>query len=255
LLRGAKGNHLELDRPRPFRSGSSLALVAVLPLVGGLTGVIRPLSSLVLAGIFIVAGALRGSFAHFELTRLRRMADRELRLETSPYVRSTLAAWRAAELSSSRHRIALARMARRTERDLSPGKLPGASPLNRVAARPHADLLRQLAERLSALDRPVSPQAILGVEDLLTSPESPLYERERAYELRASLLASLRALAGSADELSAESAPASRQWPVPVGRNGERRLATRPARPRAVSLAAAHSRLRRFAVARRKARH
>jgi len=69
------------------------------------------------------------------------------------------------------------------------------------------------------------------------------------------LLASLRALAGSADELSAESAPASRQWPVPVGRNGERRLATRPARPRAVSLAAAHSRLRRFAVARRKARH
>jgi hypothetical protein len=185
-----------LDLPRPLRSGLAVAGVGLLPLLLGLTAVIRPLSGLVFAGIFVAAGALQTSLAYYELVGIRRRADLELRLETRPNLQSSFARWRAGELTSERHRIALARSVARTERDLSPVLLPGASPLNRIAARPHADLFLRLAERLAALERPVSPQAVLQVEELLTSPESPLYARQHARELRASLLACLAAVDG-----------------------------------------------------------
>lgn len=161
---------------------------------------IRPLSGLVFAGIFVAAGALQTSLAYYELVGIRRRADLELRLETRPYPLSTYARWRASELTSNRHRSALARAVARTERDLSPALLPGASPLNRVAARPHADLFLRLAEQLATLDHPVTPQAVLQVEELLTSPESPLYARERARELRAALLACIDAVDGVRDK-------------------------------------------------------
>jgi len=189
-----------LDLPRPLRSGLAVGGVGVLPLLLGLTAVIRPLSGLVFAGIFVAAGALQTSLAYSELVGIRRRADLELRLETRPYLQSSLARWRAGELTSDRHRSALAQAVARTERDLSPALLPGASPLNRVAARPHADLFLRLAERLAALERPVTPQAVLQVEELLTSPASPLYARERARELGASLLACIDAVNGVRDE-------------------------------------------------------
>jgi hypothetical protein len=189
-----------LDLPRPIRSGLGVAVIGLLPLALGLTAVIRPLSGLVFAAIFLAAGALQSSLAHFELIRIRRRADLELRREPRPYSLSSLAQWRAHELTRDRHRLALARAVARTERDLSPALLPGASPLNRVAARPHVDLFRRLADRLAALDRPVTPQAVLQVEEVLMSPDSPLYARERARELRPSLLASIRALDAATDQ-------------------------------------------------------
>jgi hypothetical protein len=185
------------DLPQPIRSGLAVAGVGLLPLAFGLTAVIRPLSGFVFAGIFLAAGALQWALAYHELLGIRRRADLELRLETRPYLQSAYARWRASELTSDRHRTALARLVARTERDLSPALLPGASPLNRVAARPHADLFRRLAERLAALDRAVSPQAVLQLEELLTSPESPLYARERARELPCALLACLNAVNGA----------------------------------------------------------
>ncbi len=187
----------ELDLPRPLRSGLAVAAVALLPLALGLAAVIRPLSGLVFAAIFLAAGALQSALSYHELVGIRRRADIELRHEPRPYLVSSFAQWRASELTSDRHRLALARAVARTERDLSPALLSGASPLNRVAARPHAELFRRLAERLAALDRPVTPQAVLQVEDLLTSPESPLYARERARELRAALLACIDAVDGA----------------------------------------------------------
>jgi hypothetical protein len=137
---------------------------------------------------------LQSSLAYFELVGLRRLADRELRIGKRPYFRPALVAWRSGELISDRHRNALARAVARTERDLSPATLPGASPLNRIAARPHVDLFHRLAERLAALDRPVEPRGVLRVEDFLTSPDSPLYARERAGELREFMLGCLDAL-------------------------------------------------------------
>jgi hypothetical protein len=186
---------------RPFRSGLSVAALGVLPLVAGLAGLIRPLSSLVFAAIFAAAGALQALLVYHDLVGLRRLADGELRLGRRPYLRPALVSWRSAELISDRHRIGLARAVARTERDLSPATLPGASPLNRVAARPHLDLFRRLAERLAALDRPVAPRAVLQVEELLTSADSPLYARERAGELRARLLDCLDALDLAAAEV------------------------------------------------------
>lgn len=183
-----------LNAPRPLRLGLPLVALGLLPLIAGAAGLIRPLSGLVFATIFAAAGALRASLAYHELLSLRRAADRELRLEPLPYLESSLLAWRSAELTSDHYRTAVARTLAQTERDLSPAKLPGASPLNRVAARPHADLLHRLAERLAAVERPVTPRGVLGVEDLLTLADSPLYERERAHELRASLVSCLNAL-------------------------------------------------------------
>jgi hypothetical protein len=177
-----------------LRLGLPLVAFGLLPLIAGVAGLIRPLSGLVFTAIFAAAGALRASLAYHELLSLRRAADRELRLEPWPYLESSLLAWRSAELTSDHYRTAMARTLARTERALAPARLPGASPLNRVAARPHADLLHRLAERLAAVERPVTPRGVLSVEDFLTSADSPLYERERADELRAALLSCLNAL-------------------------------------------------------------
>jgi hypothetical protein len=182
------------DLPRPTRSGLLLAAVGLIPLTLGLADVIRPLSGIVFAGIFVAAGALQWSLAYFELVGVRRRADLELRSERRPFLLSSFAQARATELTSEPHRAALAREVMRTVRDLSPSRLPGASPLNRVAARPHVDLFVRLAERLAAVERPVTPQGVLQVKELMTSPSSPLYARERAAEIRPALLRCLATL-------------------------------------------------------------
>lgn len=246
------GGGYGIDLPRPIRCGLAIAAVGLLPLTLGLADVIRPLSGLVFAGIFLVVGALKWSLALVELSGIRRRADLELRHEPRPYLLSSFARWRACELTSDRHRLALARSVARTERDLSPALLPGASPLNRVAARPQAGLLRRLAERLAALDRPVTPQAVLQVEELLTSPDSPLYGREHAYELGASLLAAVRALDGPSEWPAWKEVPVSGQQEIRAGGNGGRPLAGKTVRLGGASLEAAHSRFRRLAMARRR---
>ena len=82
---------------------------------------------------------------------------------------------RADALTSARERRLLAGSLRSIVRELgSPPMRRSTVPLNRKALTPHADELRALAERLDDLDRPVSPAGILEVEELLTSPGSPL---------------------------------------------------------------------------------
>ena len=220
----------EIDLPRPLPSGLWLAAVGVVPLVLGLADVIRPLSGLVFAAIFLAVGALKSSLEYHELILIRRRADLELRREPRPYGPSSFAQWRACELTSDRHRLALARSVTRTEHDLSPALLPGASPLNRVAARRHLALFGQLAQRLSALDRPVTPQAVLQVEELLTSPESPLYARERTARVGPALRRCLAALDGpesqfglSANGIGDDPDDAPRASREPVPRTDERR--------------------------------
>ncbi len=69
-----------------------------------------------------------------------------------------------------------------------------ASPVNFAAARTQVPLLRRLSDRLADLDRPVSARGVLLVEQLLTDGFGPLYERERAGELRPALITAFRAL-------------------------------------------------------------
>jgi len=72
-------------------------------------------------------------------------------------------------------------------RGLDSGRLPGASPLNRVAARPHAGLLLALAERLDDPGVDVARRALVHIRSLLTDSGGPLYARERGGELGAAL--------------------------------------------------------------------
>jgi hypothetical protein len=233
-------------------SGLAVAAVGLLPLALGLSAAIRPLTGLIFAGILFAIGGLQWFLAHAELNRVRRRADLELRREPRPQLLSTSAQWRAYELTSDRHRLALARSVTRTERDVSLALLPGASPLNRVAARPHVELFRSLADRLSALDRPVTPQAVLQVEDLLTSADSPVYARERANQLPRSLLASLRALDGPPEWLAAEQPPVTGHERAGVGRNGDRPLPGKTIRAAAATLGVARTRLWRLSVPHRR---
>lgn len=156
---------------------------------------------LAMAGVLIAAGSIRAFAARRELAYLRRVADSELRLRATHHVHADLVAWRADHLTSPRHRAVLARSVEQTVRDLSPSRLPGATPLNRAAVRPHADLLLLIAERLRDQDHEVTPRGVLLVQDLLTSPDSPLYAVGPTFQVRPSLAACLRALDGVPPDL------------------------------------------------------
>jgi len=106
--------------------------------------------------------------------------------------------WRIAELTSSRERQRLGGSVRSIVGEISPRRLPGSSPLNRVALRPHTAELTALADRLEDLESPVAPAGILAVRHLLTEPGSALYARpvldERSCDVGAELGAVLASL-------------------------------------------------------------
>ena len=130
-----------------------------------------------------------GRFSIRKRAEERRRADELLRAGTDEML-----ATRAAELTSLRNRRALARSLEATARELDGRVLPSAVPLNRAGARPHLDLIRALAARLLA-PAPVSARGVLLVQELLTDGyHSPLYDRERAGDLRPALEESLSAL-------------------------------------------------------------
>ena len=110
-----------------------------------------------------------------ELARSRRDADRVLREGDAGAPISSAFAWRVAELTNAHERDMLAGSLRALVADLSPGRLPGASPVNRAALRPQADLLLALADRLERRDGPVTPKGMLLVRELLADGGGPLY--------------------------------------------------------------------------------
>jgi hypothetical protein len=199
VLVAGRSSSRVFDMPRPFSDGVPLLLIAFVPLALGAAHVIPLPIGLLFAGLLASASASRALLARLELHERRRLADSEIRREGAK-LHPGLVAWRSTELTSERQRLALAGMFRRTVRDLSPSRMPGASPLNRIAARPHAHLLLQLADRLAELDRPVTARGTLLAHDLLTSPDSPLYAPGRPTLLRESLLACVDALDGVSEE-------------------------------------------------------
>lgn len=83
--------------------------------------------------------------------------------------------WRIGELTGTRERRLLAGSVRAVVQQLSERRSLGAVPLNRSGLRPCRSNLVALADRLEALERPVSPSGILAVQRLLTEPGSVLY--------------------------------------------------------------------------------
>ena len=74
--------------------------------------------------------------------------------------------------------------------------LPGASPLNRAAARTEAALLLRLAAALADGGHAVTPRGVLLVERLLTASTSPLYDRAFEDGLHDALAEALDVLEG-----------------------------------------------------------
>jgi hypothetical protein len=82
--------------------------------------------------------------------------------------------WRVAELTSERERRSCARAIHGVLDELEGAKLPGPAPLRRASLQPEAGLLHEIEARLMD-GAPVSAHGMLAVNDLLTSPGSPLF--------------------------------------------------------------------------------
>jgi hypothetical protein len=154
--------------------------------VAGLTGrdlLVAPLT-------LLLFGALQAGRSFLARERRRNSADAWIEQgHDSP---AAWYGWRIAELTAPRERRLLARSLRSVVADLSSRRFASAVvPLNRRALRPYAGLLAELAERLDALERPVSAAGMLRVQRLLTLPDSPLYAGgaadDRARTIRAAL--------------------------------------------------------------------
>jgi hypothetical protein len=166
------------ELPRPFRSAWPFLALCAIALALDLEPRLPWVVGFVVAAPFAGAALVRGGRAWWELRRLRSVADRQLlRGVRRPY--SPFIAWRAEELirpeAVARARRPLARLIR----DLERVTLPGASPVNRVAARRHLDALRAVDARLED-GAPDGARGVLLLHVFLTSPGSPLYARERA---------------------------------------------------------------------------
>jgi len=130
--------------------------------------------------------------AHRELVDARRRADAEI---VSTNIPSPRLSWRTTELCTMAHRRTLAESLVGIARASEARYLPGASPLDRVAAHDQLALILRLGAVLADPDRPVSPRGVILVERLLTEPKSPLH-RHAETDLHAALAVALEALQG-----------------------------------------------------------
>jgi hypothetical protein len=92
-------------------------------------------------------------------------------------------AGRYVEPVTARRRRELERSVEGVLRNIDPKRRPGASPLNRRGQWLYEPELRSLARRLGDLDRPVSLHGLSLIQNLLSDPGGPLYDRDRIGEL------------------------------------------------------------------------
>jgi hypothetical protein len=145
------------------------------------------------AALFVGAAAVRAGQQWLAVRRLRTLADRIILRADTRMRPSALVSWRVLELTSARHRHAVASEAARLTRELDAGTLPGAVPLNRAAVRPYRTELAAISTLLDG-DAPVTARGVLLAHELLSSPSSPLFDRELVDGLRPQLRRVLSAL-------------------------------------------------------------
>jgi hypothetical protein len=166
-----------LGIPHPFRSAWPYFALAVVGLSVDADRRLPWLVGAAIAGVFLLAGGVRAAQGELALHRLRAAADRQiLRGVARPY--SEFLTWRALELVDDHWRRRVERPLRVLISRLERSTLPGASPVNRVAARRNLPGMREVLARLQD-PAPVSARGVLLTHDFLTSPGSPLYARER----------------------------------------------------------------------------
>ena len=106
----------------------------------------------------------------------RREADSLLRASAGGWERHPAVEWRAAELTSARARLSVARVLRSIVVAVEdPRPRFSAAVLARPRLRPYAREIERLADRIADLERPVTGAGMLLVNDLLTDGTGPLF--------------------------------------------------------------------------------
>jgi hypothetical protein len=176
------GSRRYANVPNPLGAALPLLVLAVGALALEAAPQLPWETGVAVALLFAGAAVVRLLQQALAVRRLRAVADRIILRGGERQAASPLLTWRTAELTSARHRNRVARDAARLARELDGARLPGAVPLNRAAVRPFRQELEALASLLDGA-RPVTARGVLLAEQLLSSPSSPLFDRDAAGEL------------------------------------------------------------------------
>jgi hypothetical protein len=152
------------------------------------------------AGPGLLVGAVLAAFAL--VAHLRRSTDERHRREQADALLADVpglrvpdaVAWRAEELVDPRERRSLARALTGLLRDVEGPPTMMLLPANRSAVRANREVIRALASRLAATDRPIDPSAAARVRLLLVRSGSPLYDPEGGDAVRRELAVALRSI-------------------------------------------------------------
>jgi hypothetical protein len=193
-----RARHRALGLPRPGAAALPLLLLAAVSIALVAAPELPWAVGVAAAALFLVAAAGRAIQRYLELRRLRATADRLILRDDARLPKSPFLEWRAQELTGAARRKALARSLRHVVREVDAAVLPGASPLNRRAARRYAERFAELARLLDEPAQEVSARGMLLVEALLTDSASPLYDRSRADRLAHDIDRATRTLIGPA---------------------------------------------------------
>jgi hypothetical protein len=175
------------------------ALAGAAAVVGVAAGVPWRLTFIVSVACIVVGLGQTGRVL-LGLARRRRAADRLLRTGVNVHPESELLTRRAAELTSDRNRRMLAGSLRRIVREVERPAIVTAVPVNRCGLHPKLPLVRSLIDRVADVERPVAPQGMVLVEELLTDGfESPLYVGGYVTDVSTSIERCLAALDGRRD--------------------------------------------------------
>jgi hypothetical protein len=180
--------------PRPGLAALPLLALAAASIALAAAPQLPWIVGVAVATLFLAAGVARAIQRYAELRQLRSAADRLIRRGDTRAQQSPFLLWRAEELTKPSRRRTLARSLRHIVRELDASALPGASPLNRRAARPYADRLSDLARLIEDPDNRISARGVLLAESLITDSTSPLYDRTCAGHLGDALKQVERAL-------------------------------------------------------------
>ena len=176
------GSRRYANVPNPLAAALPLLVLAVGALALEAAPQLPWETGVAVALLFAGAAVVRLLQQALAVRRLRAVADRIILRGGERQTASPLLTWRSAELTSSRHRNRVARDAARLARELDGARLPGAVPLNRAAVRPFRQELEALASLLDGA-LPVTARGVLLAEELLSSPSSPLFDRDAAGDL------------------------------------------------------------------------
>lgn len=175
--------------PRPLTASSPYALLALVPLVVGATGLVAWAPALGLSLCIALGAVVRGLVEWYWLVRDRQKADRWIRMHPRGRPTSGVVAARIGELTAPGMRRSLARSLRNAVRAAMRPPTLSASPMDLAGVRSEAPVIESIAARLADLEWPVNARGVLLTLDLLTNAHggSPLYERSQREELHTAL--------------------------------------------------------------------